>query len=138
MISDDAKFKLRRLMELRQDKDEKEAAAKAAAADFRAMEAEVFDALEESDVQGTIKVNLGEPWGTVSFRTRETYFARIIDDEKALQYFEQRAMTDEISAPKFVKARLNEIVRDHREQGLEMPPGLDYYPQRGITITRQK
>ena len=125
-------------MEARTTRDEAKVALEEAEVDFRACEADVFEALEDSDVQGTVKVDLGSPWGTVSFRTRQTLFGRIIDEDAALRYFEGRAMIDEVSAPKFVKRRINEIVRDHHEQGMDMPPGIDYYPQRGVTITRQK
>lgn len=138
MISDEAKSKLRRLMELRVRRDEAKQELATAEADFRDCEADVYESMEEDAVQGTLKVDLGEPWGIVSFRTRETYYARVIDEEAAEEYFEQRAMMDEISSPKFVKKRLNEIVRDHIEQNKDMPPGIDYYPDRGVTITRQK
>lgn len=138
MLSEDALNKLRRLMETRTARDEAKRALENAEADFRECEADVYEALDESGVLGTVKVDLGDPWGVVSFRTRETLFGRVIDDEAALSYFEERAMLDEVSAPKIVKRRINEIVRDHHEQGLDMPPGIDYYPQRGVTISRQK
>ena len=137
MISEENKSKLRRLMETRQKRDEDKKALELSEAAYREAEAEVFEALNDS-VEGTIKVPLGPPWGTVSFRTRETTFGNIYDEEAALEYFEQRMMMDEISAPKFVKRRINEIVRDLDEQGLELPPGVAAYKQRGVTITRQK
>lgn len=136
MISEESKAKLRRLMELRTARDEAKKTLEAAEADFREIEADVYESLD--GIQGTLKVDLGDPWGTVSFRTRETYYGRIIDEEAALEHFESRAMVEEVSQPKFVKARINEIVRDHIEQGIDMPPGIDYYPNRGVTITRQK
>lgn len=136
MIPEEAKAKLRRLMEARTARDEAKKALEQAEADFREIEAEVYEEL--ASVKGTVKVPLGEPWGTVSFRQRETYYGRIIDDEAALEYFEQRQMMDELTAPRFVKARLNEIVRECVEQGEAPPPGVDYYANRGVTITRQK
>jgi tRNA A58 N-methylase Trm61 len=138
VISDDAKSKLRRLMETRQARDEAKKALEIAEENFRETESDVYEALDEDAVVGTIKVDLGDPWGVVAFRNRETYFGRIIDEEAALAHFEQRAMVEEVSAPKFVKRRINEIVRDALEQDGKMPPGLDYYAQRGVTITRQK
>lgn len=138
MISDENKRKLRLLVEARIKRDELKQLAEEAEQEFRAQEAEVYDALDEDAVVGTLKVDLGEPHGIVSFRNRETYFGRIIDENAALDYFESRAMIDEVSAPKIVKKRINEIVRDAREQGKKMPPGIDYYAQRGVTITRQK
>lgn len=138
MIEQEAVSKLRRLMELREKRDETKKAAETAESDYREHEAEVYEALEENPVKGTLKVDLGDPWGIVSFSPRETYFGRIIDDAKALEHFEQRAMVDELTSPKFVMKRVNEIVRDVREQGGDMPPGLDFYARRGVTITRQK
>lgn len=138
MISDENKRKLRLLMEARVKRDELKQQAEDAEIEFRAQEAEVYEALDESEVIGTLKVDLGEPWGVVSFRNRETYFGRVIDENAALDYFESRAMIDEVSAPKIVKKRINEIVRDAREQGKKMPPGIDFYAQRGVTITRSK
>lgn len=136
MISEEAKSKLRRLMEARTRRDEAKKTLEDAESDFREIEAEVYEDL--ADVRGTLKVDLGDPWGEVSFRQRETYYGRIIDDEAALEYFESRQMVDEVSAPKFVKARINEIVRESMETDGEMPPGIDYYANRGVTITRQK
>lgn len=138
MIPEESKSALRRLMEVRQKRDEAKKALELAERDFRECESDVFESLEDSDVKGTLKVDLGEPWGTVSFRTRETHFGNIFDEEAAIEYFEQRAQIDEVSAPKFVKRRINEIVRDAVEQGADLPPGVDYYTQRGVTITRQK
>lgn len=138
MISEAAKSKLRRLLELRQDKDVAEQAFNSAKAAFRELEAEVVDQMEEDGVEGTLKVDLGAPWGVVAFRTRETIYARVVDEHAALKWFEERMMVDEVSVPKWAKGRLNAIVREHREQGLPLPPGLDYLPNRGVTITRQK
>jgi hypothetical protein len=138
MVSEQDKAMLRRLLEARQAHDEAKMAEKAAKEAKDQIEQEVFDRFEESGQEGTLKVNLGEPWGTVAFRTRETFYARIIDPDEAADYYEQRAMMDEVSAPKFVMARLNEEVREAIDQGAKLPPGLDYYANRGMTVTRQK
>lgn len=139
MISQAAISKLRRLMEARELRDETKKAAESAEKEFRAIEAEVFEEFEEAAVQGTVKVDLGDPWGVVSFRTRETYYGTIIDEEAAAEYYEQRAMMDEVSAPKFVMRRINEEVRARIEAGdMDMPPGVSFRANRGVTITRSK
>jgi hypothetical protein len=138
MVSEADKAMLRRLLEARQAHDEAKAAEKIAKQEKDEIEQEVFDRFEESGQEGTLKVNLGDPWGIVAFRTRETFYARIIDPDEAADYYEQRAMMDEVSAPKFVMARLNEEVREAIDQGAKLPPGLDYYANRGMTVTRQK
>jgi hypothetical protein len=137
-ISPEAVAQLRRFMELREARDVTKKAAENAEKEYRDAEGDVYEALEASPVKGTLKVDLGDPWGVVSFAPRETYFGRIYDDYAALEHFEERAMVDELTTPKFVMKRVNEIVRDCVEQGVKPPPGIDYYARRGVTITRQK
>lgn len=137
-IGKDIAAKLRRLMEVRQVRDEAKVAAENAEKEYREYEADVWESIEESPVVGNLKVDLGAPFGIVSFRTNETYYGRVIDKEDAMEYFEQRAMMDEVSQPKLVMARVNEVVNEHREQGKAPPPGLDWYAKRYVTITRQK
>lgn len=138
MISEDDKELLRRLMEARQDYDEAAALEKRLKSVRDEVELDVFDHFENAGVMGSIKADLGEPWGVVSFRTRETHYAQIIDSDEVEEHYAQRAMLDEVSAPKFVKARLNEEVRECLDQGRDLPPGLSYYTNRGMTVTRQK
>lgn len=75
----------------------------------------------------------------MSFLPTETYFGKVVDKEKAIEYYEQRAMVEEVSEPKFVMKRINEEVRQRLEEGeTEMPPGITYVARRGVRITRQK
>ena len=129
---------LRRLLEKRQENDQKQAEAATAKKEKDDVEQEVFDHFEENGVVGTIKLDLGEPWGVQSFRTRETFYARVVDEDALIEHYEQRAMIDEISAPKLVKRRLNTEVREALDAGQPLPPGLDWYADRGMTITAQK
>lgn len=138
MIDQAAISALRRLMEARVERDEDAAKAKRSEDDYREVEAEVYESFEDSGTVGTIKVDLGDPFGVVSFRTRETYFGKIVDEDAALEYYESRAQIDEVTSPKFVMKRVNEEVRDRIEQGLSMPPGVTFTARRGMTITRQK
>lgn len=128
----------RRLMELRQERDVADKAAKTAEKEYRDAEADLYEMMEEGGAVGTQKVDLGQPWGVVSFLNRTTYFGRIVDQDKALEHYLNRGMGDEVSAPKFVMRRINDEVRDCLEQGKDMPPGVDYYSRRGVTITKQK
>ena len=141
MLTQDDIKRLRRHMELRDARDRAKVALKNAEDAFRDSEADLYETLMDEDT-GAVKrippVDLGEPWGRVAFGARETIYGRVIDDEAALRYFEDRAMVDEVSAPKFTMKRINELVRDAYEQGEQMPPGLDFRPVRGVTITRQK
>lgn len=139
MIDRSALSKLRRLMEARVKRDDDKKVAETSEKYYREIEDEVYHELEESGVVGTVKVDLGDPFGVVSFKTRETAYGRVIDDDAALEYFENRGMVDDVTAPKFKRKRVSEIVRELLEDGeTEMPPGVDYYFNRGVTITRQK
>jgi hypothetical protein len=136
MIDDAAKGRLRRLMELRETRDQAKAALQTAEKEYRDAEADIYEELE--GMAGTLPVDLGDPWGIVKFRNRETYYGKIIDPEKAQEYYESRAMIDEVSEPKFVMARINDEVRERIDLGQSMPPGVDFYANRGVTITRPK
>jgi hypothetical protein len=136
VISEESKAQLRRLMELRQVRDDRKTALKTAEEEYRDAEADTFEALE--GIEGAIKIDLGDPWGTVAFHQRETFFARVIDEEAAASHYKSRGRSEEAFTPKFRMAVLNEDVRDAREQGTDPPPGIDWVPRRGVTITRQK
>jgi hypothetical protein len=129
--------KFRRLVELRDKRDITKASLEVVEKEYRDYEADLWDQLEASPIQGTIKIDLGDE-GVVTFQRRETVYGRILDTERALEYFEQRALTDEYTEPKLVKRRVNELVRDCVEAGKPVPAGLDFYAQRFISISKKK
>ena len=138
MLSENAIKMLRRLMELRAKRDEDKAAAEQSEKDYREAEADVYEALSEGPLDRLNNIDLGEPWGKVSFHAKETIYARVIDEEAALEHFEQRAMIEEVTTPKLSMARMNETVRTAVENGDPLPEGLDFYPRRFVQITRKK
>lgn len=140
MLSEEEVSSLRRLMELRERKDELESAGTKAKKAYQEAEAELFEKLDSGPVARLNNVDLGEPWGKVSFGRRETYYGRIIKgkEDEALAYFERHGELGALTKPQFVKKRINEIARQHMESGEKFPDGLDWYASRGVTITRQK
>jgi hypothetical protein len=137
LIPESTKALLRRFLELRDAKEMAEAAADTAKKEYREAEAELHEALSEG-TDGTLRVNLGPPWGTVSFLPQATPYATVINERKLEDYLEERQMMDEYSKPALVKGRLNELVREMDERGERMPPGLEIYKRRYIRVTRQK
>lgn len=129
--------KFRRLAELREKRDETKTAADNAEDDYRKYEADLYDELMESPMKGSRRFDLGPPFGTVVFTPRETKYGRIYDEDAAQEYFEQRAMMDEMTKPSIEKRKVNELVRDLLDQGQPMPPGIDFTTNRGITISRK-
>ncbi len=136
LLSEQTLSQLRRLMELRDAKDQTKLAATKASQAYTDAENAVFESL--SGIKGSIKPDLGPPWGYVQFSARETHYGRVYDPLAAKKYFEEVKMTSAMSEPKFVKRRLNEIARECREHGTTPPPGIDWTTNRGVTITRQK
>lgn len=127
----------RRLVELREKRDEDKAAADASEEEYREYEADLFERMLNSPVKGTRRIDLGEPFGVVVFTPRETKYGRILDLDKALDYFDSRAMSDEMTKPGISKRKLNELVRELLEQGKPLPDGVDWYANRGITISKK-
>jgi hypothetical protein len=139
MLGAEFTTKLRRLMEAREKRDTSKAAAENAEKDYRELESELWEEIAESPVEGSIKIDLGEPYGKVTFGVRETYYGRVLDADAALEYFEQTARVDEFTQPKIVPARVNELVREKIESGeMDMPDGIDFYARRYIAISRPK
>lgn len=137
VLGRDVAAKLRRLMESREKRDIDKAAAERSETEYRNNEAEVIEALEGSPLRPPYKLDLGE-YGVVRFHPKETIYGKVVDEEAALEYFEQRAMVDEVTKPKFSMKQINEMVREMYEQGETMPPGITFSPKRYVQITRQK
>lgn len=128
----------RRYVAKRDERDADAEKAKQSEKEYRELETEIWMLLDESPLEGDIKIDLGPPYGVVTFGPRETYYARVLNKEDVLEHFEQRAMIDDVMTPSLSKARLNEIVRDCIDAGQEPPKGLDFYAKRGVNITRKK
>lgn len=129
--------KFRRLVELRKQRDADKTAADKSEEEYREYESELFDEMAASPIKGARRIDLGPPHGLIVFTPRETKFARILNLDDALDYFESRAMSDEMTKPGISKRKLNELVREHLEQGKPMPAGVDWYANRGITISKK-
>jgi hypothetical protein len=129
--------RFRRLVELREKRDEDKTSAEKSEVEYREYEAELFEELSDGPMQGTLRFDLGGNIGIVTFTPRETKFGRIVDADAAVQYFEERELAKEFTKPAIEKRKLNELVRDLLEQGKSMPAGIDWYAKRGITISRK-
>src|SRR5687768_2099250 len=122
--------KFRRLAELREDRDIAKKTAETAEAEYREYEAELFVAIEDSSLRGTVEFDFGGDLGVIRFQPRSTIYGRVIDKNAALDAFENEALVDEMVAPKFEARRLNEYVRDRLETGQELPDGVGYYERK--------
>lgn len=131
------KSKFLRLAEVRQERDVAKKTAENAEKDYRELEAELLEAVEEAGIKKSITFDFGGELGTIQFVPRATIYGRIVDADAALQSFEEQAVVDEMTGTKFEARRLNEFVRDCLENGRELPAGVGFYERKGITISRK-
>lgn len=127
--------KFRRFAELRQDRDVAKKALERVEQSYREYEAELMGEIEASGIKGSVKFDFDGDLGTIQFGTRKTVYGRIVDADAAMESFENEALSDEMTGTKFESRRLNEYVRDRLEQGQDLPPGVDYYERRYISVS---
>lgn len=129
--------KFRRLAELREERDFAKKTSETAEGEYREYEAELFVAIEDSSLRGTVEFDFGGDLGVIRFQPRSTIYGRVIDKNAALDAFENEALVDEMVAPKIEARRLNEYVRDRLETGQELPDGVGFYERKYFTISRK-
>lgn len=88
----------------------------------------------EDDGEKTIKIDLGEGFGEITFVRKRTVYSRIIDAEQAAKTFEDLGEADIYVKRGFDKKRLNELVRTCLEHGTPIPDGIDFYSTDYISI----
>lgn len=139
-MSDIDAFKARflRLLELREAHDIADVQEKKTNAAYREYEAELYEALKDAGIEGTQKFDFGLGVGTASFRARKpTFYGQVIDKDVAISALKREGLSDAIMQDVIRKGRLNELVRDRLESGGELPEGVGYYDQKGISISRK-
>jgi hypothetical protein len=122
-----------RLVELRQKRDETSTAAKKAKEEFEAFQREFFAEYEKSPLKGSVKVQVGD--SVVQLVPRQTKYGRILDYDKAVEYFKKRNKEKEYMRDDFRMGRLHELVREHIEQKKPLPEGIDFYTKEYFTMT---
>lgn len=139
MDSDLNSFKARfqRLLELREERDIATERAKKTESAYREAESELYEAIEEAGIRGRISFDFGAELGTAKFQLRSTNYGRIIDKDVALSALKAEGLGEVIYEEAIRARRLNELVRDRLENGADLPDGIDYYPRKGISISRK-
>jgi len=133
---EDMFLKARRLFELREQRDKDKKAAERSETEYRDYEQEFYHALSESPIVGALKLDLGNG-KIVSFSPRETHYGRLLDAEKAKEYFKARSDDGEMFEQKVSGKRLNELVNERLEARQQMPPGIDYRSKYAVAISVQ-
>lgn len=127
----------RRLVDLREKKDETERIFKKAKKEYKAVEAEFWEHMED---QGLTSFNqdLGDGYGKIQLQKRETIRGIVRDKTAAIKALQEMGLADALLAPFDIpQGALSEHVRDWLASGQEIPDGLDFNPTRFITLTRK-
>lgn len=91
---------------------------------FKRAQQHLFDRMEDEEVEG-IKYR-----GT-NFVPASTPYAQVQDESVFLEW--ARSNAPELLEEKPIKGRLNEIVREHLDDGTPLPPGLIFYVRQYVS-----
>lgn len=131
------KGSFQRLLELREDKDIKAAAADKADKEYREKEAELYEELQEAGIRGRHTFDFGGDLGTAKFQRRSTKYGRVIDKKAAARALKEMGLDEMFDDTAIRAGRLNEKVRTWLETNTELPDGVDFYERKGISISRK-
>ncbi len=135
---DEFKARFQRLLELREEQDIDAAKANKSKAAYDEYEAELWAAVKEAGIAGSQTFDFGSEVGKVRFTARKpTLYGRVIDKDAALASLQAEGLSEVIFEQSIRKGRLNELVRDRLEARGELPDGVDFYDDKGITISRK-
>jgi hypothetical protein len=128
--------KVRRLVAAREKKDELETALEKAKEDYAVLDSEVWDMLDNAAMNPPFKFVVdGEE---IIFHNKVTTYGKILDYDKAYDWARRNKMDEALNEDRFVMARISEEVRERRDNGQSMPPGVGFSERRFVSITRQK
>jgi len=136
----------RKLIDARAEHAELDQKTTAAYKRMKAIEAELWQTLQERDGKvKAIDLDLGPGYGQVKFTRRETVFAQIVDPTALARAAREEGRDDELikqadeAARKsdFRQAPLNELVREALEHDQDLLDGLSFRTDRGVTVTRK-
>jgi hypothetical protein len=128
----------RKLLDLRDDFNQKKLAADQAKAKAEDQQHVVFDLMRSLNQKTSGTLELGPGYGDVQLGRRETIRGRIYDLDAALDAFDNEARTDEMTKVDVRKKVLNDFVKERLETGQPLPPGVDFTRTPFIQVTRKR
>lgn len=129
--------KMRRLRELRVQRDIDKKAYEKSEEAYKTLEAEMWEEIDNSAIKGSITVDLGDG-KEVRFTKSKTRYGQILDMDQALESLEQSARIDEMTTSKIVGERLNEWVKELLDSGQPLPPGIGVRERKYISQSVRK
>jgi hypothetical protein len=128
----------RKLLDLRDDHEKKDKAAKKAK-EKRAEQEELIMELMSDLNQPSVTLTLGGKHGTIRLtKPKPTIYARVIDKDVALASVQEAGRLEEMFDSTIRKAPANQWIKECLENGEEIPAGFDFSESAHITVTRKK
>lgn len=123
----------RALVDARREKDETAAKATAAEKRYRELEAHFWAAFDDLGMT-TTTLDLGPGYGKVQFQKRETVTANVLNAEELAKTLAEEDLTHLLGPASVRKKALNELIRQRRKSGEEIPAGAEPSVRRYVTI----
>ena len=118
------------MMELREEKARLKFELDEVSGKERKAQGELLEILDSKDIKSFRHKKLG------LISSAERLWAKIIDFDKALKFFEEQGLDKEIFQLKPQSKRLNEFVRDSLEKSKILPEGLGFSITRYISVRK--
>lgn len=129
----------RRLMAAREKHEDARKAAEKAANDLAEAEDYVYTLLAASPIKDEVKIDCGDPYGTVGFTAGGGIFGRVLDKDAAIRSLTASGHDDILVRNRSIsQKRLNEFMRTVDETNGPVPDGLDYYTKRSVKVANKK
>lgn len=124
----------RKVLELREEASMKQADADRAKAQRDRYEAEFWAALEDENTK-TWTGDVGAPYGQIRITRRSTPRSRVLNKQALIKALRERGLAAAMLRPEPNKKALNAYVKTLQETGEPLPEGLDFYDDKGLTVT---
>lgn len=138
MASERLEQKLRRFVDLRQERDIAKRRHDEAKSAYEQEQAALYDEIEqEVGDLSSVTLDLGEGYGKINFQRRHRTYGRIFNADAAYEALDKEALTDELTKPGFDKAAVTDLVNERLQNHQELPDGIDWYTKAWINIARK-
>lgn len=96
---------------------------------------EVFDAIRAAGIKGAHKVDVGPPWGTVSFTPGTTPRGDIYDEDALAEWVRENGReTEMMGEPTFRKKPINALVKRALAGHAEIPAGVEPAETKRVSV----
>jgi hypothetical protein len=126
----------RRVLEARADYEKKHKVKVSAEKAKAKAEAELADTMEKQKLP-SIKIELGDPWGTQEFGRRKKTLSSVFDKEAFIKWCKENHHETAYLGSEPRKAPLNALVKEYDENGQELPPGVEPRITKYVQVTQR-